>query len=133
MEGRRSRSGVVPIHAIQRKECQITAEQNIIKDKVDLLEFARQLGNVSSACTILGYFPDSFYRYKQLCETGGEQVLKEISQKKPNLKNRIAPELETRVINLTFAQVASAELADVVDLDLPSPEDISERIAIMTA
>ena len=42
----------------------MTTEQKIIKTKVGLLELARQLGNVSQACKILGYFRDSFYRYK---------------------------------------------------------------------
>jgi len=88
----------------------MTTEQKIIKNKVGLLELARQLGNVSSACKILGYSRDSFYRYKQLYETGGQEALKEISRKKPNLKNRIAPELETKVMNLTFEQPAWGQL-----------------------
>ena len=33
----------------------MTTEQKIIKNKVGLLELARQLGNVSQACKIQGY------------------------------------------------------------------------------
>jgi len=67
-----------------------------------LSELARQLGNVSNGCKILGYSGDSFYRRKQLYETGDEEALKEISRKKPNLKHRIDPELETKGVHLAF-------------------------------
>ena len=34
--------------------------------KSGLLELAKQLGNVSQACKILGYSRDSFYRFQEL-------------------------------------------------------------------
>jgi hypothetical protein len=44
----------------------MTKDQKIIKGKVGLLELARQLGNVSQTCKMLGYSRDSFYRFKDL-------------------------------------------------------------------
>ena len=85
-------------------------ETKVIKTKLGLLNLAEQLGNVSQACKVFGYSRDSFYRYKELYDHGGEMALAELSRKKPNRLNRIDSSIEDRVVEFTFENPALGQL-----------------------
>ena len=88
----------------------MTKEQKIIRAKVGLLELAKQLGNVSQACKMMGYSRDSFYRFKDLYDTGGELALQELTRRKPILANRTPPQVEAIIIELTMEQPAFGQV-----------------------
>jgi hypothetical protein len=98
----------------------------IIKNKVGLLNLAKELGNISKACKVMGYSRETFYRYQEAVATGGVEALFEKTRRKPNLENRVDQNTEKAVLDYaiefpTFGQLrTSNELRKVSIFVSPS-------------
>jgi hypothetical protein len=88
----------------------MTKEQKIIRAKVGLLGLAKQLGNVSQACKMLGYSRNSFFRFKEPYDKGGDLALAEMSRRKPILATRTPLEIEAQIIALSLEQPAFGQI-----------------------
>ena len=73
----------------------MTTQDKIARAKLSILELAEYLKNVSQACRINGVSRQHFYDIKKAYDEHGIEGLKDKTRRKPCIKNRVAPEVET--------------------------------------
>ena len=88
----------------------MTTEQKVIKNKLGLLKLAETLGSVSQACKVMGYSRDSFYRFRDLYDTGGALALEDLSRRKPVPKNRVDAAIESEILALAIDKPAYGQV-----------------------
>lgn len=59
---------------------------------------------------MMGYSRDSFYRFKELYDRGGELAPRKISQRRPVPKNRVEPHIEQAVVDLAIERPAYGQV-----------------------
>ena len=76
----------------------MTQSQYLIKRKLNILELGATLCSISEACRKLGVSRRHYYDIKSAIEEEGLEGLLEKSRKAPRIPNRVAPEIEQKVL-----------------------------------
>ena len=77
----------------------MTQQQYIINRKLNIVELANTLGNISEACRNLGVSRQHYYDIKTAIHEDGITGLLEKSRKAPKISNRISPEIEQAILD----------------------------------
>lgn len=80
----------------------MTHSQYLIRRKVNIIELGETLGNISEACRKLGVSRQHYYDIKTAIEEEGLEGLLEKSRKSPRIRNRVAPEIEQKVLDYSL-------------------------------
>lgn len=84
----------------------MTRSEGHARAKLNLLQLGQYLNSVSEACRVTGVSRQHFYDLKKAYDEGGLEALKERSRRGPNVKNRVAPEIEAAAVALAHEQPA---------------------------
>jgi hypothetical protein len=80
----------------------MTQQQYIINRKLNILELSTQLGNISEACRKLGVSRQHYYDIRTAIQEEGVEGLLEKARTKPRFRNRVASEIEERVLGYSL-------------------------------
>lgn len=81
----------------------------VIRNRLGLIKLAEELGNVSKACSIMGFSRDTFYRYRSALDTGGVEALLDKPRSRGAAYNRIDSQTEAAVVAYALEQPAHGQ------------------------
>lgn len=67
-------------------------------------------GQWKRAPKVLDYSRNTLYRWKKAPVEGGEDALKELTRRRPNLRNRVSEDTETAVFGMAYEQRACGQV-----------------------
>jgi transposase InsO family protein len=82
----------------------MTQQQYLINRKLNIIEFADTLKNISSACKRLGVSRQHYYDIKKAIAEEGVEGLMEKSRRGPRLANRCPPEIEKAILEYSLQE-----------------------------
>lgn len=80
----------------------MTQRQYIINRKLNIVELGKTLGNISEACRRLGVSRQHYYDIREAIQEEGIEGLLEKSRRAPRIGNRVAPEIEQKVLDYSL-------------------------------
>lgn len=95
---------------LNKKGETMTNQQYIIRRKLNIIELSEQLGNISDACRKLGVSRQHYYDIKSAIEEDGIEGLLEKARTNPRIRNRVAPEIEERILAYSLEQPTHGQL-----------------------
>lgn len=96
----------------------MTQQQYIINRKLNILDLGKTLGNISEACRRLGISRQHYYDIKQTIEDEGLNGLLERSRQSPRIGNRVAPEIEQKVLDYSLQYPTHGQVRTANELKL---------------
>jgi len=80
----------------------MTQSQYIINRKLNIVELGKRLGNISEACRKLGVSRQHYYDIKRAIDEEGLEGFLEKSRRIPRIGNRVAPEIEQKLLDYSL-------------------------------
>lgn len=78
----------------------------LFRFRLRVIALARELGSVREACRVMEVHPSSFYRWRQLLERYGPDILRPRERRQPQMPNAISHQLEQQVVAFALAHPA---------------------------
>jgi uncharacterized protein YutE (UPF0331/DUF86 family) len=76
----------------------VTEKQYLISRKLNVLDFADQMKNISEACRRLGVSRQHYYDIKNTLAEEGVEGLLEKTRQVARIRNRVVPEIEEAIL-----------------------------------